>query len=149
MQHSTYWKTPTQLETRGFRRVDGGRLAAGFWHCRGIGMIGYAFDEAWASTHPGTIDRFLDASQKAKQILLTSDAESETDHPAGGGARRHTLKIYRDRYREGVPRRSVDAEEDDARILYGVLLTLGGPALVGQGTNFAHLLQPNFVGQIW
>jgi hypothetical protein len=47
------------------------------------------------------------------------------------------LKIYRDRYRQGVPRRSVDSEENDARVLYRVLHTLGGPALVGQGTELA------------
>jgi NitT/TauT family transport system substrate-binding protein len=134
----TYWNFSTQLETRGFRqivRIDD--LLPGFGIAGQLSMIGYVFDEAWASAHPRTVDRFLDASQKAKQILLTSDAEWERIAPLVGVHDASALKIYRDRYREGVPRRSVDAEENDARVLYRVLLTLGGPALVGHGTELA------------
>ena len=134
----TYWNFSTQLETRGFRQVVGiDDLLPDFGIAGPLSMIGYVFDEAWAATHKRTIDRFLGASQKAKQILLTSDAEWERIAPLVGAHDASALKIYRDRYRQGVPRRSVDSEENDARVLYRVLHTLGGPALVGQGTELA------------
>jgi hypothetical protein len=41
------------------------------------------------------------------------------------------LDAYRDRYREGIPRRSIADEEADARILYRVLAGDGGRELVG------------------
>jgi NitT/TauT family transport system substrate-binding protein len=143
----TYWNFSTQLETRGFRQVVGiDDLLPDFGIAGPLSMIGYVFDEAWAATHPRTIDRFLDASQKAKQILLTSDAEWERIAPLVGVHDALALKIYRDRYRQGIPRRSVDAEENDARVLYRLLRTLGGPALVGQGTELAPgtFYRPNF-----
>jgi NitT/TauT family transport system substrate-binding protein len=134
----TYWNFSTQLETRGFRQVVGvDDLLPEFGIAGPLSMIGYVFDEAWAATHHRTIDRFLDASQKAKQILLTSDTEWERISPLVGVHDAAALKIYRDRYRQGIPRRSLDAEENDARALYRVLLTLGGPALVGPGTELA------------
>ena len=68
------------------------------------------------------------------------------DRPLVGAHDASALKIYRDRYRQGIPSRSVDAEENDARILYRVLFTLGGSALVGQGTELAPgtFYRPNF-----
>ena len=42
-----------------------------------------------------------------------------------------TLRVYRDRYREGIPRRPIADEEADARVLYRVLATIGGVDLVG------------------
>src|SRR5262249_23957528 len=117
----TYWNFSTQLETRGFRqvvRIDD--LLPEFGIAGPLSMIGYVFDEAWAAAHPGAIDSFLDAAKKAKQILLTSDSEWERIAPLVGAPDASALKISRDRYRQGIPRRSVDAEENDARILYRV-----------------------------
>ena len=56
-------------------------------------------------------------------------AEGEGAGAADGAA----LKILRDRYREGIPRRPIADEEADARILYRVLATIGGAELVGPG----------------
>ena len=43
------------------------------------------------------------------------------------------LAIYRQRYSEGIVRRSIAEEEADARALYSVLAEVGGPELVGPG----------------
>jgi NitT/TauT family transport system substrate-binding protein len=102
-----------------------------------LSMIGYVFDETWAAAHRETINRFLDVTQKAKQILLTSNAEWERIAPLVGARDAATLNIYRDRYRQGIPSRPVDSEEKDATALYRVLLKLGGTALVGEGAELA------------
>jgi NitT/TauT family transport system substrate-binding protein len=133
-----YWNFSAQLEARGFRRlVSVEDLLPEFGVTGPLSMIGYVFEEAWAVAHRQTVDRFLEAAEKAKKILLTSDAEWERIAPLIGVQGAAALRIYRDRYREGIPRRPVESEEHDARSLYRVLLGLGGKALVGQGRELA------------
>jgi NitT/TauT family transport system substrate-binding protein len=133
-----YWNFSAHLEARGFRQLVGiDSLLANFGITGPLSMIGYVFDETWAAAHRETINRFLDVTQKANQILLKSDAEWERIAPLVGARDTAALKIYRDRYRRGIPSRPVDSEEKDAGGLYRVLLKLGGTALVGQGDELA------------
>ena len=84
-------------------------------------MVGYVFDEGWASANRDTVARFIAMTRKAKEILSTSDAEWEKIAPLTGAPDAATLRVYRDRYREGIPRRPIADEEADARVLYRVL----------------------------
>ena len=70
-------------------------------------------------------------TRMAKEILSTSDAEWEKIAPLTGAPDAATLRAYRDRYREGIPRRPIADEEADARVIYRVLATIGGRELVG------------------
>ena len=133
-----YWNFSARLEGEGFRRVLAIEDLLPRFGVQGpLSMIGYAFDEAWAARHRDALDRFLQASAQAKQILLSSDAEWERIAPLTGARDAAALKVYRDRYRQGIPRRAIEAEEADARVLYRVLARLGGSQLVGQGTELA------------
>jgi len=133
-----YWNFCARLEAKGFRRVIGiDELMPKFGIKGPLSMVGYVLNESWVAAHRQTVDRFLEAARKAKDILLKSDAEWDRIAPLTGAADAATLKVYRDRYREGIPRRPVAAEESDARVLYHVLAALGGPALVGQGKELA------------
>jgi NitT/TauT family transport system substrate-binding protein len=133
-----YWNFSAHLEALGFRQlVSIDDLLSNFGVTGPLSMIGYVFDETWAAAHRETINRFLDITQKAKQILLKSDPEWDRIAPLVGARDAATLKVYRDRYRRGIPSRPVDSEEKDAIALYRVLLRLGGTALVGQGKELA------------
>jgi NitT/TauT family transport system substrate-binding protein len=133
-----YWNFCARLEGEGFRRIaDIEDLLPKFGVQGPLSMIGYAFDQSWAARNRDALDRFLKAAAKAKEILLTSDAEWERIAPLTGAADAAVLKVYRDRYRQGIPRRTIEAEEADARVLYRVLARLGGSQLVGQGTELA------------
>src|SRR5215510_8640103 len=94
-------------------------------------MLGYVFDAAWAANNADAVQRFIDVTRKAKDILATSDAEWERIARLTGAGDAAALAAYRDRYREGIPRRPVDAEEADARTLFRVLAAQGGRDLVG------------------
>jgi NitT/TauT family transport system substrate-binding protein len=100
-------------------------------------MVGYVFDEAWAARNRSALERFLDATRKAKDILANSDAEWQRIAPLIGTADAKTLAIYRNRYREGIPRRPVADEEADARRLYRTLAQLGGAELVRPAPDLA------------
>jgi len=84
-----------------------------------------------------TVSRFVAVTRKAKEILAVSDAEWQAIAPLAGAPDAATLKVYRDRYREGIPRRPIAEEEADARALFGVLAAQGGPALVGGAVALA------------
>jgi NitT/TauT family transport system substrate-binding protein len=129
-----YWNFCARLEARGFRRLVSVEDAARRLGTTGpVSMLGYVFDEGWAKANKPALDAFLAASRKAKEIMATSDAEWEALRPLTMAPDDATLKAYRDRFREGIPRRPVAEEEADARRLFGVMAELGGADLVGPG----------------
>lgn len=133
-----YWNFCASLEAKGFRRLAGIEDLLPKLGAKGrTAMLGYVFDEAWANANQDKVARFIAVTRKAKEILATSDAEWETIAALTGAPDAATLRAYRDRYREGVPRRPVTEEEADARILYRVLAQIGGRELVGPAPELA------------
>jgi NitT/TauT family transport system substrate-binding protein len=127
-----YWNFSAALEAKGFRRLAGIEDLLPRLGAKGrIGMIGYVFDEGWASTNHDALARFIATTRAAKEKLATSDAEWQTIAGLTGAADAATLRAYRERYREGIPRRPIVDEEADARVLYRVLAGIGGRELVG------------------
>jgi NitT/TauT family transport system substrate-binding protein len=127
-----YWNFCAVLEAKGFRRVAGIEDLLPKLGAKGrTALIGYVFDEQWANANQDKVARFIAMTRKAKEILSTSDAEWEKIAPLTGAVDAATLRVYRDRYREGIPRRPIADEETDARILYRVLADIGGRELVG------------------
>jgi NitT/TauT family transport system substrate-binding protein len=132
------WNFCARLEAHGFRRLIGiGDVLPKFGVSPQLPMLGYVFTEAFAKAHPKAVAAFLDAAYGAKKILKTSDAEWERIAPLTGAENAATLKAYRDRYREGIPERSVEADAKDAAVLYRVLAELGGKELVGDAKELA------------
>ncbi len=127
-----YWNFCAALEAKGFRRLIGIEDLLPKLGAKGrIAMVGYVFDEGWGNANRDLLSRFIAMTRAAKDILSTSDAEWETIAPLTGAADAATLHAYRDRYREGIPRRPSADEEIDARVLYRVLAEIGGRELVG------------------
>jgi NitT/TauT family transport system substrate-binding protein len=133
-----YWNICVGLEARGLRRLA---EVADLLPKLGVegrpAMIGYVFEEQWAAQHRDALTHFLDVSRKAKEILTSSDAEWERIAPLVGTNDPATLKLYREHYRDGIPRRPIAQDEADARALYRVLAELGGSALVGPAKELA------------
>jgi NitT/TauT family transport system substrate-binding protein len=127
-----YWNFCAALEAKGFRRLIGIEELLLKLGAKGrTAMIGYVFDEAWESANRDAVSRFIAMTREAKEILATSDAEWEKIAALTGAADAATLRAYRDRYREGIPRRRIAEEEADARVLYRVLAAIGGREIVG------------------
>src|SRR5438094_7033886 len=72
----TFWNFCADLESKGYQRaiaMDGVMRDLG---AKGpVAIVGYTFDAAWAARNRGAVDRFLDATGQAKQILASSEAE--------------------------------------------------------------------------
>lgn len=127
-----YWNFCAALEAKGFRRLAGVDEILPALGIKGRpALVGYVFDSGWAAGHADALSRFVAAGREAQEILAHSDAEWERIAARVGAHDAPTLKIYRDRYREGIPRRPIAEEVADARTLYRVLAGIGGSALVG------------------
>lgn len=131
-----FWNFCAQLEARGFRRLAGIEEILPKLGAKGaVSAVGYVFDEGWAASHRDAVARFIAMTRKAKQLLVTSDAAWDKIAPLTGAADPAMLKTYRDRYRDGIPRRNINDEEADARVLYRVLAETGGRDLVGPAAD--------------
>ncbi len=127
-----FWNFCARLETHGYRRIFDVRDAEATLGLREpVALIGYVFSEKFAAEHRSAIDRFIAAAQKADDIMLQSDQEWEALRPLMKAEDDETFKAYRDRTREGIPRRPIAAEEADARALFKTLASIGGADLVG------------------
>lgn len=132
-----FWHFCARLEANGFRRLIGADEAATALGATGkVSALGYVFREAWANENRDTALAFARASAQAKDILASSDAEWLRLAPLVRAEGRE-LEVLRDRYREGIPRRSVAEEEADAGKLYRVLAEIGGERLVGASPDMA------------
>jgi NitT/TauT family transport system substrate-binding protein len=127
-----FWNFCAALEAQGFRRIFDVREAEGELGLREpVALIGYVFSEQFATNHKSELDRFIDIAQQANDIMLRSDEEWDALRPLMKAEDDATFKAYRDRTRQGIPRRSIGAEAQDARALFKTLAGIGGPDLVG------------------
>jgi NitT/TauT family transport system substrate-binding protein len=131
-----YWNFCAALEEKGFRRIAAIQDLVQHFGAKGpVAMVGYVFDEAWASANQDRLARFIDMTRRAKQILTTSDSAWDDIAKLTGAGDAATVHAYRDRYREGIPHRRIEDEEKDARVLYRVLAGIGGHDLVGPAAD--------------
>jgi NitT/TauT family transport system substrate-binding protein len=131
-----YWNFCAALEEKGFRRIAAIQDLVQHFGAKGpVAMVGYVFDEAWASANRDRLARFIDMTRRAKQILTTSDSAWDDIAKLTGAGDAATVHAYRDRYREGIPHRRIEDEEKDARVLYRVLAGIGGHDLVGPAAD--------------
>jgi len=127
-----FWNFCAAQEAQGYRRIFDVREAE-----RELGLhepvalIGYAFSEQFATAHRDALDRFIEVAHQANEIMRQSDQEWEALRPLMKAEDDATFRAYRDRTRQGMPRRSVAAEADDAHTLFKALADIGGTALVG------------------
>jgi NitT/TauT family transport system substrate-binding protein len=127
-----FWNFCAQLDGHGYRRLYDVREAETDLGLREpLSLTGYVFPESFVAAHKDTIDRFLTVVRQANDILLNSDQEWDALRPLMRAEDDATFLALRDRTRQGLPRRSVDAEETDARGLFKALADVAGPELVG------------------
>ena len=127
-----FWNFCARLETLGYRRILDVRDAeAALGLKEPVALIGYVFSEQFATDHRSEIDRFIAVTQQANDIMMRSDEEWDALRPLIKAEDDRTFEAYRDRTREGMPRRSIAAEQADARALFRALASAGGEALVG------------------
>jgi NitT/TauT family transport system substrate-binding protein len=134
----TFWNFCARLEAKGMRRaVDIADVMRHLGASGPVAMVGYVFHGVWAERNRDILDRFFSATDQSKKILADSPDEWQRLIPRIGVSNSAGLDVYRRRYVEGIPRRSVQDEGTDARALYRILADVGGRDLVGSARELA------------
>jgi NitT/TauT family transport system substrate-binding protein len=134
----TFWNFCADLESKGHKRAIAMDHVVKNLGAKGpVALVGHTFDGTWAARNASTVERFLAAARQAKDILASSQAEWQRLAPRMRVTDANALAIYRQRYGEGIVRRSLAEEEADARALYRVLAETGGTELVGPARELA------------
>jgi NitT/TauT family transport system substrate-binding protein len=128
----TFWNFCAALEAQGMRQSIAMADVMRQLGANGpVAMVGYVFKNAWAERHRGLLDRFFAATREAKEILGASPEEWQRLAGRIGVSDPAAIEIYRRRYLDGIPHRSVGEEAADAQALYRVIAETGGADLVG------------------
>src|SRR5262249_16264444 len=89
-----YWNFCADLEAKGLQRVAGIEDILPKLGARGTSaMLGYVFDERWATQNRDAVARFIAATRKAKDMLATSDDAWQRVAPLAGISDAAALKI--------------------------------------------------------
>ena len=127
-----FWNFAADLEERGFRRaIEMADVEKTLGASGPVAMTGYLFSEGFAAANKDALRRFFAAAAEARKIL---GEDPSAWAPIKARLRLKddaALAVYRERYLEGVPKRTVAEEAADARILYRRLMEIGGRELVG------------------
>jgi NitT/TauT family transport system substrate-binding protein len=128
-----FWNFAADLEGRGFRRaIEMADVEKTLGATGPVAMTGYVFSESFAASHKDALKRFFAATSEARKILredLGAWAPIKARLRLKDDA---ALAVYRERYLEGVPKRTIAEEAADASILYRRLAAVGGRQLVGE-----------------
>jgi len=126
-----FWNFCVDLETRGFRRaIEMTDIEKELGASGPVAMTGYVFTEEFAKNHGDVLRRYLGAAAKAR-AALSNDPSAWAPIKSRLHVDAAALETYRRRYLEGVPKRSVAEEAEDANALYRAIVASGGKDLVG------------------
>jgi NitT/TauT family transport system substrate-binding protein len=128
-----FWNFSADLEGRGFRRaIEMADVEKALGASGPVAMTGYVFNEAFAASHKDALKRFFAAATEARKILAQDPSAWAPIKARLRLKDDAALEVYRQRYLEGVPKRTIAEEAADARVLYRRLAEIGGEALVGK-----------------
>jgi NitT/TauT family transport system substrate-binding protein len=127
-----FWNFSVNLENRGFRRaIEMADVEKALGAKGPVAMTGYVFSEAFARDHGDVLKRYFAAAAKARDVLANDPAAWGPIKSRLGLADDASLETYKKRYLEGIPKRSIGEEAEDAKALYRVIVESGGKDLVG------------------
>lgn len=131
-----FWTFAARLQSQGFSRaLDMAEVERDLGAKGPVIVTGYVFNESFAEKNAPALARFFDVMAKAKKLIAEDDEAFARIAPkitAGIGVSDAAgLALVRKAYRDGIPSRSLAAEEADAAAIYAILAHVGGERLVG------------------
>src|SRR5271157_1525169 len=128
-----FWNFCADLEGRGFRRaIEMSDVEKALGASGPVAMTGYVFSESFAASHKNALKRFFAAAAEARKILAQDPSAWAPIKARLNLKDDQALEVYRQRYLDGVPKRTVAEEAADARVLYRRLAEIGGKELIGE-----------------
>ena len=111
-----YWNFSADLEGRGFRRaIEMSDVEKALGASGPVPMTGYVFSEAFAASHKDVLRRYFAAAAEARKILAEDPSAWDPIKARLRLKDDAALAVYRQRYLEGVPKRTIAEQAADAR----------------------------------
>ncbi len=127
-----YWHYNSRLKSQGFRElITVENILKDLGIKTKIPAYGWVFSEKFAKKNTELINNFLNASNEAKKIMLSSESEWERIFPLTKAKDRTTLINLRDSYRNGIPLTFGNQEIEETKKIFKILAKFGGRDLVG------------------
>ncbi len=127
-----FWHYSAKLKARGFKPIiTVEEIIKGLGVETQVPLVGWVFAEGWRQNNPQLLGQFLTASQQARHILLTSDAEWQRIRPLMRVKNDEVFDALKQSYRAGVLRQFERTELDALDKLYRIMAKEGGAALTG------------------
>ncbi len=128
-----YWHYNARLKSKGYRElISVENMLKDLGITTKIPAYGWVFSENFGKNKKELINNFLNASNEAKRIMLSSDNEWERIFPLTKAEDRTTLIHLRDAYRSGIPLTFGNKEIEETKKVYKILAKYGGRNLVGK-----------------
>ena len=128
-----YWQYNARLKSKGYRElISVENILKDLGITTKIPAYGWVFSENFGKNKKELINNFLNASNEAKRIMLSSDNEWERIFPLTKAEDRTTLIHLRDAYRSGIPLTFGNKEIEETKKVYKILAKYGGRNLVGK-----------------
>ena len=128
-----YWHYNARLKSKGYRElISVENMLKDLGITTKIPAYGWVFSENFGKNKKELINNFLNASNEAKKIMLSSDNEWERIFPLTKAEDRTTLIHLRDAYRSGIPLTFGNKEIEETKKVYKILAKYGGRNLVGR-----------------
>ena len=128
-----YWHYNARLKSKGYRElISVENMLKDLGITTKIPAYGWVFSENFGKNKKELINNFLNASNEAKRIMLSSDNEWERIFPLTKAEDRTTLIHLRDAYRSGIPLTFGNKEIEETKKVYKILAKYGGRNLVGE-----------------
>jgi NitT/TauT family transport system substrate-binding protein len=133
-----YWNYTARLKALNFRKIISveeilPELGIG----KSLPLIGYVFSEEWANKNKGTIKGFIAASEEAREILRTSDAEWKRIQKLTGAKNASTLEALKEGFRNGIPSNNAAEYKPAIKNAFKILAEIGGRNLVGNSKELS------------
>ncbi|GAB2790485.1 ABC transporter substrate-binding protein [Halomonas shantousis] len=127
-----FWHYNAQLSAAGMRPLlTVEQMLAGLGIDTVPPLLGWVFAEEWATEHREALQRFLQATYEAKQILADSDQAWEGVRDLVRPESEAVFTAIKRGYRRGIPRRYGSAEIAAAETLFTILARESGDDLTG------------------
>ena len=138
-----YWNYTARLKALNFRKIISvedvlPELGIG----KSLPLIGYVFSEEWANKNKESIKGFIAASEKAREILNSSDQEWIRIQKITGAKNPSTLEALKAGFRKGIPSNNTSEYKSAIKNAFKILAEIGGKDLVGNSKELSE-------GVIW
>ena len=133
-----YWHYNARLKSKGYREIiTVENILKDLGIKSKMPAYGWVFSEDFGKKNKNLINSFLDASNEAKKIMLSSDNEWERIFPLTNARDRTTLIHLRDAYRNGIPLSFGNKEIEETKKVFKILAKYGGRNLVGKSNEIS------------